>query len=295
MIDESPAADEFKQVMRGKLDALLALAEATDCRRVRLLSYFGEQYTQRAPARSPLEQSSGHSESQAAGSALRCMNCDNCINPPVLDNATEAARKVLSCIYRVQQSSGMAFGAGHIMDILRGKQTDKMAQHGHDKLSTFGIGADLSEAQWRALLRQLIALEAVRVDAAHFNTLHLGDAARAILKGERSVWWRLPAEPGRASARSSRAKRSAQAEVSPDGAPLSLAERERLDALKAWRAEVAREHNLPAFVIFHDSTLREIACRPPATLDDLAGISGLGQKKLAAYGAEVLRVMGALA
>lgn len=295
MIDESPAADEFKQVMRGKLDALLALAEATDCRRVRLLSYFGEQYAPRAPARSPLEQSGGHTESQAAGSALRCMNCDNCINPPVLDNATEAARKVLSCIYRVQQSSGMAFGAGHIMDILRGKQTDKMAQHGHDKLSTFGIGADLSETQWRALLRQLIALEAVRVDAAHFNTLHLGDAARAILKGERSVWWRLPSEPGRASARSSRAKRSAQAEVSADGAPLSLAERERLDALKAWRAEVAREHNLPAFVIFHDSTLREIACRQPANLDDLAGISGLGQKKLAAYGAEVLRVMGALA
>ncbi len=221
------------------------------------------------------------------------MNCDNCIKPPELHDATEAARKLLSCIYRVQQASNTAFGAGHIMDILRGKQTDKMAQYGHDKLSTFGIGADLSETQWRALLRQLIAREAVQVDGQPYNTLHLADGARDILKGGTQVWLKSLSEGARESGRSSRAKRSAKADVAPDGQPLSLAERECLDALKAWRAEVAREHNLPAFVIFHDSTLRAIASQKPRTPDELDGIPGLGQKKRDAYGADVLRVVSA--
>ncbi|MCU0925865.1 MAG: RecQ family ATP-dependent DNA helicase [Hydrogenophaga sp.] len=239
--------------------------EASDCRRVRLLSYFGE-------------------------ASQPCGNCDNCISPPALDDATESARKLLSCIYRVQQSSGMAFGAGHIMDILRGKVTEKVTQYGHDKLSTFGIGADLGETQWRALMRQLIAREAITVDSAHFNTLHLADAARAILKGEAPVWLRHASEK-KPTTRSSRgAKKAATA---PDGQPLSLAERDCLDALKAWRAGVAREHNLPAFVIFHDATLRAIAAQQPRTTADLEGISGLGEKKRAAYGADVLRVVSA--
>ncbi|AOW15281.1 ATP-dependent DNA helicase RecQ [Hydrogenophaga crassostreae] len=267
MIDESPAADEFKQVLRGKLDALLTLAEASDCRRVRLLGYFGE-------ASEP------------------CGNCDNCIKPPELHDATEAARKVLSCIYRVQQASGTAFGSGHIMDILRGKQTDKMAQYAHDKLSTFGIGADWSETQWRALLRQLVAREAVHVDAAHFNTLHLAEGARAILKGGAQVWMKQPSEkPSRSRSRGS--SRNAANDVAPDGQPLSLAQRECLDALKAWRAEVAREHNLPAFVIFHDATLRALAAQMPQSLADLDGVAGIGQKKREAYGSEVLRVVSA--
>jgi len=266
MIDESPAADEFKQVLRGKLDALLTLAEASDCRRTRLLAYFGEASTP-------------------------CGNCDNCISPPALDDATESARKLLSCIYRVQQSSGMAFGAGHIMDILRGKVTEKVTQYGHDKLSTFGIGADLGETQWRALMRQLIAREAIHVDSAHFNTLHLADAARAILKGESQVWLRQLSEK-KASSRS-KSGRASQTARAPDGQPLSLSERDCLDALKAWRGEVAREHNLPAFVIFHDSTLRAIAAQKPRTLADLDGIAGLGQKKREAYGADVLRVVSA--
>ncbi len=218
-----------------------------------------------------------------------CGNCDNCIKPPELHDATEAARKILSCIYRVQQASGTAFGSGHIMDILRGKQTDKMAQYAHDKLSTFGIGADWSETQWRALLRQLIAREAVYVDSAHFNTLHLADGARAILKGGAQVWMKQASEkPGR-----SRSSRSAAKDVAPDGQPLSLAQRECLDALKAWRAEVAREHNLPAFVIFHDATLRALAAQMPQTLDDLDGVAGIGQKKREAYGQEVIRVVSA--
>lgn len=265
MIDESPAGDEFKQVLRGKLDALLALAEASDCRRVRLLSYFGE-------------------------ASQPCGNCDNCLHPPALNDATEAARKMLSCIYRVQQASGTAFGAGHLMDILRGKVTDKVTQYGHDKLSTFGIGADLSESQWRALLRQLIAREAVRVDDAPYNTLHLTDGARPILKGEAQVWLREVTESKGARRSSRKATRDA---VAPDGQPLPLAGRECLDALKAWRAEVAREHNLPAFVIFHDATLRAIAAQLPQSMADLDGVSGIGQKKREAYGAEVLRVVSA--
>jgi superfamily II DNA helicase RecQ len=181
MIDESPAADAFKQVLRGKLDALLSLAEASDCRRVRLLSYFGEL-------------------------SQPCGNCDNCLNPPAQHDATESARKLLSCIYRVQQSSGSAFGAGHIMDILRGKTTEKVTQHGHQNLSTFGIGADLSETQWRALIRQLIAREALHVDGSGFNTLHLTEASRSILRGETPIWLKTPSEKPRASPSSDHAK-----------------------------------------------------------------------------------------
>ncbi len=271
MIDESPAADEFKQVLRGKLDALLTLAEASDCRRVQLLGYFGE-------------------------ASQPCGNCDNCIKPPDLLDATEAARKILSCIYRVQQASGTAFGAGHIMDILRGKPTDKMAQYAHDKLSTFGIGADWSETQWRALLRQLVAREAVQVDAAHFNTLHLAEGARDILKGGAKVWMKQASEkPSRSRSKGGKSSSRASKDLAPDGQPLSLGQRNCLDALKAWRAEVAREHNLPAFVIFHDSTLRALAATQPRTLADLDGIAGIGQKKREAYGAEVLRVVKAFA
>ncbi len=261
MIDESPAAEEFKQVLRGKLEALLALAEATDCRRVRLLAYFGEK-------------------------SQPCGNCDNCLQPPQTWNATEAARKLLSCIYRVQQAGGAAFGAGHLIDILRGKRTEKVEQHGHEGLSTFGIGADLGESEWRSIARQLIAREAIRVDAEHFNTLRLGEAARAILKGEEQVFVRVQtAQPG------GRSRSAARQRVVAAEATLTLAARETLAALKAWRAQVAREHNLPAYVIFHDATLRAIAEAQPQRLADLEGIPGLGQKKLEAYGAEVLRVV----
>ena len=300
MIDESPAAAEFKQVLRGKLDALLTLAEASDCRRVRLLSYFGENYQgpeantggrRAGPPQARPAPLGGSDEHEVPSVGARCMNCDNCIKPPELHDATEAARKILSCIYRVQQASGTAFGAGHIMDILRGKQTEKMAQYAHDKLSTFGIGADLSETQWRALLRQLIAREAVHVDAEHFNTLHLAEGARDILKGGTQIWMKHVSEkPGRSRRSASSVTKK---DVAPDGQPLSLAQRECLDALKAWRAEVAREHNLPAFVIFHDATLQALAAQLPQTLADLDGISGIGQKKREAYGQEVLRVVSA--
>ena len=269
MIDTSEvASEEFKQVMRGKLDALLTLAEDTHCRRVSLLRYFGE-------------------DSQP------CMNCDNCLNPPAVWDATDAARKMLSCIYRVQQATGISFGAGHIMDILRGKATDKVAQYAHDKLSTFGIGADLAEAQWRGVLRQLIAKNMVRVDSEAFSTLELLPDARAVLRGEVSLMLREQAAGAGSKKRSSKPTKTSVKGMAE--ASLNAGALERLGRLKAWRAEVAREHNLPAFVIFHDATLRAIAEQAPQSLADLEGISGMGSKKLHAYGAEVIRVCTALA
>ena len=264
MIDESPAAEEFKQVMRGKLDALLTLAEAVDCRRVRLLTYFGE-------------------DSQPCG------NCDNCLFPPQTWDATDAARKLLSTIYRVQQASGISFGTGHIMDILRGKPTEKVTQYGHETLSTYGIGAAFSEQQLRGVLRQLIAMGALAVDAQAFNTLQLTDTSRAVLKGELPVRLR-ESTPATAT---SKARRNKTTTGSAAAAALDDEAQRRFAALKAWRAEVAREHNLPAYVIFHDATLAAIAERCPQTLDELGGISGMGVKKLEAYGEEVLRVCGA--
>ena len=262
MIDTSEAAsEEFKVVMRGKLDALLNLAEDTRCRRVSLLHYFDED-------------------------SLPCGNCDNCISPPAVWDATDAARKMLSCIYRVQQASGISFGAGHLMDILRGKATEKVLQHSHDKLSTFGIGADLAETQWRAVLRQLIAKNMVYVDAEAYSTLQLLPDARQVLKGQASVI--LREQTG--TEKSSRAKKVTKTSVKGIAeAALNAGALERLAQLKAWRAEVAREHNLPAFVIFHDATLRAIAERDPQNARDLEGIAGIGVKKLEAYGAEVLR------
>jgi len=265
MIDESPAGEDFKQVMRGKLDALLGLAEATDCRRVRLLAYFGE-------------------------TSHACGNCDNCLLPPQVWDGTDAARKLLSTIYRVQQASGISFGTGHIMDILRGKATDKVKQFGHDQVSTFGIGAIFSEAQLRGVLRQLIAVGAVEVDAQAFNTLRLTEGSRAVLRGEQTVMLREAI----AAPSSSRSRRtpSAKPAAAAVAAGLTEAGQARFAALKAWRAEVAREHNLPAYVIFHDATLAAIAALAPHSLDDLQTVSGIGAKKLQAYGLEVLRVVG---
>ena len=264
MIDESPAEEEFKQGLRGKLDALLGLAEATDCRRVRLLAYFGEASTP-------------------------CGNCDNCLSPPDVWDGTDAARKLLSTIYRVQQMGGISYGTGHIMDILRGKPTEKVLQRGHERLSTFGIGAAFSETQLRGVLRQLIAIGAVAVDGGAFNTLQLTDASRAVLKGDVAVQLRQSVStPAERKSKRTPAKATPKVPASLD----SQGERRYL-ALKAWRAEVAGEHNLPAYVIFHDATLATIAERAPKSLDDLQGISGIGVKKLEAYGEEVLRVISA--
>ncbi|MBP7131777.1 MAG: DNA helicase RecQ [Aquabacterium sp.] len=259
MIDESPAADDFKRIQRGKLDALLALAEAHDCRRVRLLSYFGE-------------------ESQPCG------NCDNCLRPPATWDGTDAARKLLSCIYRFWQHGQQRFGAGHLVDVLRGKETDKVQQYGHQSLSTFGVGADLSENQWRAVLRQLVALGHV-VAEGEYNTLALTDSARAVLKGEVQLILREAADaPRRTKATKTTGKSAAPADLTGD----ALA---RFADLRAWRAEVAREHNLPAYIVFNDATLADMARIAPQTLGEMAQISGVGVKKLQAYGEQLLRVL----
>lgn len=265
MIDESPAEEAFKQGLRGKLDALLGLAEATDCRRVRLLRYFGE-------ASEP------------------CGNCDNCLHSPDVWDATDAARQLLSTIYRVKKMSGFGFGAGHIIDILRGKTTDKIAQRGHQAISTFGMGAEVSEAQWRSVLRQLLAIGAVAVDAQAFNTLQLTDASRAVLKGEVPVQLRV--SQAKSSERKARQRPTGLAPKPV--AALDPAGQKRFAALKAWRAEVAKEHNLPAYVIFHDATLSALAAAAPQSLADLQGISGIGARKLEAYGAAVLAVVADL-
>jgi ATP-dependent DNA helicase RecQ len=269
MIEESPAGEEFKRNQRGKLDALLALAEAHDCRRVRLLGYFGEAS---APC-GPLQNA-----------------CDNCRTPPATWDATEASRMALSGVYRFQQAGGPSFGAGHLIDVLRGKATDKVAQFGHERLSTFGIGAAVSEVQWRAVLRQLIALGHLQTES-EYQTLALTSSSREVLRGEVPLLLR---EASAATARGKGARtRGARGAAKPPPRPLDAAGLERFAALKAWRGEVARAHNLPAYVVFHDATLAEMADLRPDSLDALAEISGVGARKLDAYGEQILAVLRA--
>jgi ATP-dependent DNA helicase RecQ len=282
MIDESPAGEEFKQVMRGKLDALLGLAEATDCRRVRLLAYFDETYN---------NPSTNQSDTAQGVYMPFCGNCDNCLNPPEVWDGTDAARKLLSTVYRCQQTSGHSFGAGHTMDIVRGKKTEKVEQRGHESISTFGLGADYSEQQLRAVMRQLIAIGALHVHTEDgFSTLHLTEGSRAVLKGDVPV--QLRESTSQRGDKRTRTRSRSRSTPSPAAANLGPDAMVRYINLKAWRAEVAKEHNLPAYVIFHDATLAAIAEASPQSLGDLQGISGLGVKKLEAYGAQVLRVCG---
>jgi ATP-dependent DNA helicase RecQ len=269
MIDESPAGEEFKRGQIGKLEALLALAESHDCRRLRLLAYFGES---------------------SRPCAAHQNACDNCTAPPVTWDATEAARKALSCVYRFHQNGGQRFGAGHLIDVLRGKATDKVAQHGHAALSTFGIGGDVSEAQWRAVLRQLIALGHLRTEG-EYHTLELTPASREVLRGEVELLLREAAPAARGGRRSGGASSARGSRDKAPPVPLDAAATSRFTALKAWRGEVAREHNLPAYVVFQDRTLAEMARIQPGSLDELAHISGVGAKKLEAYGREILRVL----
>jgi ATP-dependent DNA helicase RecQ len=296
MIDESEAGEEFKRLQRGKLDALLALCEAHDCRRARLLAYFGEAWQgERRPDRN------AHVDDHGDGGPARlrpwCGACDNCVQQPDTWDATEAARKALSCVWRFvqhhEQGRGpRSFGAGHLIDVLRGKRTEKVLQFGHEDLSTFGIGAEVSEAQWRGVLRQLIALGHLRAEG-EWNTLVLTPSARAVLRGEVAVRLRVPAERtrGGGSGRGGRTPGARTSRTKPPPLPLDTQAITRFEALKAWRAEVAREHNLPAYIVFHDATLAEMARECPATLDALGGIGGVGATKLERYGPEILRVL----
>jgi ATP-dependent DNA helicase RecQ len=306
MIDDSEAGEDFKQVQRGKLDALLALCEGTDCRRARLLRYFGQAPPQAgtgAAAQSDGAAGVDGTGSDDASSRYRCFNCDNCLHAPEVQDATEDARKLLSCVYRFAQSGGgfgpRSFGAGHLIDVLRGKRTEKVTQYGHEQLSTFGIGAAREEAHWRAVLRQLIALGHLRTEG-EWNTLALTESSRAVLRGEVQVAVRAPAAPqpkarrerstgsGAGNARDAAGKGGRAAAI-----PLDESQQQRFEALRAWRAEVAKAHNLPAYIVFHDATLAQMARDAPQTLAALAQVQGVGARKLEAYGEELLRVLGA--
>ncbi|MBT8446069.1 MAG: DNA helicase RecQ [Gammaproteobacteria bacterium] len=248
MLDESDADEAHKRIERGKLDALLGWCETVDCRRQPLLTYFGE---------------TGHEP---------CGNCDNCLEPPAMRDGREDAQKLLSCVYR----TGQRFGAGHVIDVLRGADTDKVRQHGHDSLSTFGIGSARSANQWRTTLRQLMARGAVNADAERFGALVLTADARPILRGEIDV----PLREDVAEVRSKR--RSEVSEQIDEG------DRELWERLRACRKRLADEQGVPPYVIFHDRTLRDMLARRPGTLMDLLEVSGVGQAKLERYGAAFL-------
>ncbi len=256
LIDLSEADEAYKRLSTTKLDAMLAYAESVDCRRVRLLGYFSE-------------------------ASRPCGNCDNCLQPPQMVDATEAAQKLLSTLYRCQQASGIAFAASHIIDVLRGKRSDKVLRHGHERLSTFGIGADWSEADWRLLLRQLVAQHLVEVDAAHLNVLRLTAASRAVLRGEQRIALRQrQPEAARARRGSARATQPAVA--------LSATDAALFDRLRAWRATTAKAQGVPAYVILSDATLLAIAQARPQSLAALRGISGIGDVKLERFGESLL-------
>ena len=260
LIEQSEADSDYKRIATSKLDAVLGLCETTDCRRVRLLDYFGEPSTP-------------------------CGNCDNCLTPPEEWDGTEPAQKLMSCIYRCETASGFAFGAQQVVDILLGKRTPKVLQRGHEHLSTFGIGTELDANQWRSVLRQLVMLRLVRVDHDRFNVLRLTEASREVLKGKRRLLLRRPSEKKRPVRKSRKA-----AEPAVTASPLRLNEA-LFQALRAWRMEVAREHGVPAYTVFHDSTLREIASMMPRSRDDLRGISGVGATKLERYGPALIDIV----
>jgi ATP-dependent DNA helicase RecQ len=259
MIDESEADDTFKRVQGAKLDAMLGLCETLNCRRVRLLDYFGQ-------ASEP------------------CGNCDICLSPPVSFDGTVQMQKLLSSIYRVDQR----FGAGHVIDVLRGTESDKVRQWRHDKLSTFGIGSETSEAEWRAVLRQAIALGLVMVDHDAYGSLKLTADARPVLRGERGVQLRQYQKPVRQKRQTAKSKGYVESD-------LSTVEQAIFEKLRWWRVETARKHNVPAYVIFHDATMREIAKMKPASLDDLRNVSGVGEKKLETYGDEIVALIAEMA
>ncbi|HVL21267.1 MAG TPA: DNA helicase RecQ [Amaricoccus sp.] len=251
-IDEGAAPMERKQADHARLNALLGLAEAHRCRRQTLLAYFGETM------------------------AEPCMNCDLCRQPPRLFDGTEAARKAFSAILR----TGESFGAGHLVDILRGEATDKVRQRGHDRLPTFGVGRDHSKSEWQAIFRQLMGLDLVRPDPERHGALRLTEAARPVLRGEQGLELRADSI--------ARAARSARAE------PVALVSEEDeglLAALKARRRALADDQGVPAYVIFPDRTLIEMATRRPATLDEMAGITGVGAVKLERFGTDFLAVL----
>jgi ATP-dependent DNA helicase RecQ len=264
MIDESPGDLAHRRRLSQHLDAMLALCETVACRRVQLLNYFGQQ-------------------------GQPCGNCDTCLTPPQAWDGTVAAQKVLSTVFRLDRERRQKFGAGQIIDILRGKRTPKVEQFDHHSLTVFGVGEDLTEGDWRGVIRQLLAQGLLSVEGT-YQTFVLTDASREVLRGEREVMMRRdPAKTPRQKqprSRSSAKGTAPRVEMPTSAAPV-------FERLRAWRGSTAKEQGVPAYVIFHDATLREIATRMPASLDELSTISGIGENKLAKYGEQVLETLGA--
>jgi ATP-dependent DNA helicase RecQ len=263
MIEQSEGAQSHRRVSSAKLDAMVGLCEAVGCRRVRLLEYFGEP-------------------------AAACGNCDNCLEPPAQWDGTRAAQMLMSCIYRIGRTSGVSFGAQHLIDVLRGKATPRVRDYGHEQLSTFGIGADVDELQWRSVVRQLVMHRLLQVDYEQFNVLKLLPASRAVLKGERQLLLRRSAArvARRGRQRSGASALSGQAALIMAGANTLLYE-----ALREWRRLTAREHNVPAYTVFHDATLAQIARQLPRSALQLRAIAGVGEAKLARYGVALLELV----
>jgi len=260
MIDSSEGDAAHRRVLSAQLDAMLALCETVDCRRVRLLAHFGQQ-------------------------SEPCGNCDTCLAPPETWDATVPAQMLLSTVLRLQRERGQSFGAGQSIDILLGKRTDKVAQHSHDELTVFGIGTDLTENQWRGVVRQLLAQGLLTVQG-EYGTLALNEASGPVLRREREVLMRRePDRPAR-SARAAKASRS----VAPE---LPAAAVDTFERLRAWRAATAKEQGVPAYVVFHDATLRQIATEEPADLAALGTVSGVGAAKLEKFGDQVLAALHA--
>ncbi len=256
MIEESSAPLEQKRVERQKLESMLAYCESAQCRRVLLLNYFGE-------------------------AAAPCGNCDVCLDPPQLWDGTVAAQKALSAALR----TGQRFGAGHLIDILRGKPTDKVRQFGHDRLPTFGVGAELDDMGWRSVFRQLLAGGVLEADAAAYGALKLTDSARPILKGEISL--KLRRRPDRPKGKPARSK------VVSGSTPQRANDSPLVARLRTWRSERAREQGVPAYVILHDRALYEIAALLPDSVQALLAVPGIGLAKADRYGKDLLAIVAA--
>ncbi|MFF3222987.1 DNA helicase RecQ [Nocardia suismassiliense] len=262
MIDSSEGDAAHRRQLQLHLDAMLALCETVSCRRVQLLNYFGQHEQQ------------------------PCGNCDTCLNPAESWDGTVPAQKLLSTVLRLKRERGQSFGAGHIVDILLGKKNPKVLQHDHHELKVFGIGTDLRDIEWRGVVRQLLAggLLAVHGD---YGVLTLTDASNEVLFEGRQVLLRRERERPTKPARAAKAgKAAAVAEMAPADVPV-------FEKLREWRAATSKEQGVPAYVVFHDATLREIAARKPTSLAELGTVTGVGENKLAKYGEGVLEVLGA--
>ncbi len=267
MIEESVAEEAYKRIASSKLDALLGFCEALGCRRVRLLAYFGE-------ASNP------------------CGNCDTCLEPAAVWDATREAQMALSCVYRVQRASGYTFGAGHLIHILIGKRTERVVERGHDALSTFGIGAEHSEAQWRGVFRQLVANGLLAVEAHGHGTLVLTPASRAVLQGKQNVALRPYVKPAKKQRGESTSFASTSRRAREDIlADFSQKEHALWEQLRAWRSEKAKSEGVAAYVIFHDSTLAELVRADVQNIEDLRVVSGIGAHKFERFGKELIAII----